>query len=133
MLIAGDLDATPDASSLRFLTGLQSLHGRSTCFIDAWVASGNTDPSHTWSCENDFTRELAERLFGHNDVHRRIDCILIGSPLLYDGFAQVQKCEVVLNRQSDGIWASGHFGVYAEIRVARTASHAERLDQRANT
>ena len=27
-LIAGDLDATPDASSMRFLTGLQSLHGQ---------------------------------------------------------------------------------------------------------
>ena len=118
-LIAGDLDATPDASSMRFLTGLQSLHGRSTCFIDAWVASGNTDPGHTWSCENDFTCELAEQLFGHNDVHRRIDYILLGSPLLYNGFAQVQKCEVVLNQQSDGIWASGHFGVYAEIRVNR--------------
>ena len=118
-LIAGDLDATPDASSLRFLTGLQSLHGRSTCFIDAWIASGNTEPGHTWSCENDFTRELAERLFGSEDVHRRIDYILLGSPLLYKGFARIQKCEVVLNQPQDGIWASGHFGVYAEIQVTQ--------------
>ncbi|HAA49007.1 MAG TPA: hypothetical protein DCE43_04760, partial [Planctomycetaceae bacterium] len=29
-VIAGDLDATPDASSIRFLTGLKSLQGRST-------------------------------------------------------------------------------------------------------
>ena len=118
-LIAGDLDATPDASSMRFLTGLQSLHGRSTCFVDAWVASGNTEPGYTWSCHNDFTRELAERLFGYSDVHRRIDYILLGSPLLYKGFARIEKCEVVLNQPSDGVWASGHFGVYAEIRVVR--------------
>ena len=118
-LIAGDLDATPDAASLRFLTGLQSLHGRSTCFIDAWVAGDNTGPGYTWSCENDFTRGLAERLFGRSEVHRRIDYILLGSPLLYAGFARVEKCEVVLKQPSDGIWASGHFGVYAEIGVAR--------------
>ena len=116
-LIAGDLDATPDASSLRFLTGLQSLHGRSTCFIDAWVASSNTEPGHTWSCESDFTCELADQLFGYKNVHRRIDYILLGSPLLYKGFARIQKCEVILNQPRDGTWASGHFGLYAEIQV----------------
>ena len=117
-LIASDLDASPDASSIRFLTGLQSLHGRSTCFIDAWIASGNTDPGYTWSSRNEFTRELADQHFGC-EVHRRIDYILLGSPLLYDGFARVQRCEVVLDQSHGGVWASGHFGVYAEIKVVR--------------
>jgi endonuclease/exonuclease/phosphatase family metal-dependent hydrolase len=116
-LIAGDLDATPPASSMRFLTGLKSLHGRSTCFIDAWVASGNTDPGYTWSCDNDFTRGLADQLFGFEEVRRRIDYILIGSPLLYKGFARIQKCEIVLNQPKGTMWASGHFGLYAEIRI----------------
>lgn len=116
-LIAGDLDATPPASSMRFLTGLKSLHGRSTCFIDAWIASGNTDPGHTWSCDNDFTRSLADQLFGFEEVRRRIDYILIGSPLLYKGFARIQKCEIVLNQPKGKMWASGHFGLYAEIRI----------------
>ena len=117
-LIASDLDAIPDASSIRFLTGLQSLHGRSTCFIHAWIASGNTGPGYTWSSKNEFTRELADRHFGC-EVHRRIDYILLGSPLLYDGFARIQRCEVVLDQSHGGVWASGHFGVYAEIKVAR--------------
>ena len=116
-LIAGDLDATPPASSMRFLTGLKSLHGRSTCFIDAWIASGNTDPGHTWSCDNDFTRELADRLFGSSRVRRRIDYVLVGSPLLYKGFARTRDCQVVLDQPRDGIWASGHFGLLATFDV----------------
>ena len=116
-IVASDLDATPEASSVRFLTGLQSLHGRSTCFVDAWVASGNAEPGYTWTCRNDFARELAERLFGNTDVHRRIDYILLGSPLLYEGFARVAKCELVCDQPSGGVWPSGHFGVYAEILV----------------
>ncbi len=116
-LIAGDLDATPDASSIRFLTGLKSLQGRSTCFVDSWIASGNTGPGHTWSSDNDFTRELADRLFGTSEVRRRIDYVLVGSPLLYKGFARVQECEIVLDQPRDGIWASGHFGLLATFGV----------------
>ena len=116
-LIAGDLDATPDASSIRFLTGLKSLQGRSACFVDSWIASGNTGPGHTWSSDNDFTRELADRLFGTSEVRRRIDYVLMGSPLLYKGFARVQECEIVLDQPRDGIWASGHFGLLATFGV----------------
>ena len=116
-VIAGDLDATPDASSIRFLTGLKSLQGRSTCFVDAWIASGNTDPGHTWSCDNDFTRELADRLFGSSRVRRRIDYVLVGSPLLYKGFARTRDCQLVLDQPRDGIWASGHFGLLATFDV----------------
>ena len=118
-LIAGDMDATPDSSSIRFLTGLKSLQGRSTCFVDTWTASGNAGPGHTWSSDNDFTRELADRLFGASEVHRRIDYVLIGSPLLYQGFARVQKCEIVLDQPRDGIWASGHFGLFVSLGVTR--------------
>ena len=114
---AAEIDATPDASSIRFLTGLKSLQGRSTCFVDAWVASGNTDPGHTWSCDNDFTRELADRLFGSSRVRRRIDYVLVGSPLLYKGFARTRDCQVVLDQPRDGIWASGHFGLLATFDV----------------
>lgn len=35
MVLAGDMDADPDAASMRFWRGLQSLEGISTCFRDA--------------------------------------------------------------------------------------------------
>jgi endonuclease/exonuclease/phosphatase family metal-dependent hydrolase len=38
-IIAGDFNASPEASSIRFLTGRQSLSGRSTLFHDAWQSS----------------------------------------------------------------------------------------------
>ena len=36
VVLAGDLDATPEAASIRFLEGLQSLDGMSVCYRDAW-------------------------------------------------------------------------------------------------
>lgn len=41
-VMGGDFDATPDAASIRFLTGLQSLGGVSTHWVDAlrWPATG---------------------------------------------------------------------------------------------
>ncbi len=116
-IIAGDLDATPDASSIRFLTGKQSLHGRSTCFIDTWPASGNSGPGYTWSCDNDYTREIAVHNFGHDEVRRRIDYVLVGSPLLYGQAARPVSCEVVLDEPRDRVWASGHFGLMVRFSV----------------
>ena len=48
-IVASDFDATTDSSSMRFLTGLQSLAGRSVHFVDAWRAAGNTGPGYTHS------------------------------------------------------------------------------------
>lgn len=47
-IIAGDLNAGPDAASVRFLTGRQSLSGRSVHYHDAWPVAGD-GPGHTWS------------------------------------------------------------------------------------
>jgi hypothetical protein len=38
-ILAGDLDAVPDAASIRFLRGLQSLGGLSVWYRDAWGAA----------------------------------------------------------------------------------------------
>ncbi len=116
-IVAGDLDATPEASSIRFLTGLQSLHGRSTHFVDAWKAAGNEGPGYTWACENDLVRQVADRIVREKEHRRRLDYILLGGPLLYKGYARVEECRVVLDQPRDGVWASGHYGVFAEIAL----------------
>jgi endonuclease/exonuclease/phosphatase family metal-dependent hydrolase len=47
-IVAGDLNAGPDAASIRFLTGLQSLAGRSVHYHDAWAVAGD-GAGHTWT------------------------------------------------------------------------------------
>jgi endonuclease/exonuclease/phosphatase family metal-dependent hydrolase len=39
-VIAGDFNAGPSAASIRYLTGLQSLAGRSVRYHDAWAIAG---------------------------------------------------------------------------------------------
>nr|WP_246563174.1 endonuclease/exonuclease/phosphatase family protein [Bradyrhizobium liaoningense] len=45
-IIAGDFNATPDAASIRYLGGLQSLAGRSVKYHDAWQIAGD-GPGYT--------------------------------------------------------------------------------------
>jgi endonuclease/exonuclease/phosphatase family metal-dependent hydrolase len=114
-ILAGDFDATPDAASMRFLTGRQSLEGRSTHYYDVWEAAGNRDAGFTWSTRNDYTRATTARIWHLSDHHRRIDYILIGSPHSYRGAARVVSARVVLDRPLGADWPSDHFGVFAEI------------------
>ena len=37
-MLAGDFNAGPDAASIRFLTGRQSLRGESVAYVRAWDA-----------------------------------------------------------------------------------------------
>jgi hypothetical protein len=52
VVLAGDLDATPDAASVRFWRGLQSLGGMSVCYRDAWGSTHPGEPGHTFTTEN---------------------------------------------------------------------------------
>jgi hypothetical protein len=52
VVLAGDLDATPEAASVRFLHGWQSLGGMSVCYRDAWDSThpgrrGTLSPQRT--------------------------------------------------------------------------------------
>ena len=67
-IVASDFDAPPEAASVRFLTGLQSLVGRSCHFVDAWKAAGNRGPGYTHGTTN----PLAARIGLEN--HRELGC-----------------------------------------------------------
>lgn len=114
VIIAGDFDATPDQASIRFLTGKQSLEGESVCYRDAW-ASAHPDgaPGHTFTPECPLVRD-GETAW---DVPRRIDYVLVRcdhrGPTL-----DVAGCGRLFDRPRDGVWASDHFGVVADL-VAR--------------
>lgn len=116
-IIAGDFDGTPDSAAVRFLTGRQSLEGRSTHYYDAWEAAGHRDGGYTWTTKNDYTRKTTERVWKLSNHHRRIDYIFVGSPHHYRGYARVVSAKVVLDKPAGQNWPSDHFGVLAEIAV----------------
>lgn len=104
------------AASVRFLTGLQSLHGRSTHFVDAWRAAGNHGPGYTHTSDQPLAAQIAAKNHRELDHQRRLDYILLGGPVVYKTFAQVTACRVILDQPGvDGVWATGHFGVLCDI------------------
>lgn len=111
VIIAGDLDADPDSASIRFLTGRQSLAGRSVCYRDAWQSAHPGEPGDTYTTTNELMVE--------DWPFRRIDYILVrcgthGGPQL-----EIADCRLIFDTPRNGIWASDHFGVLADL-VANT-------------
>ncbi len=115
-VMGGDFDATPDAASIRFLTGLQSLNGRSTHWVDAFAVAGDGSPGHTWSSNNPFMQPKAIETFAHADHHRRIDYVFVGSPFKWPSHLVVRSATVVL-KERGGIAPSDHYGVMADLDV----------------
>jgi endonuclease/exonuclease/phosphatase family metal-dependent hydrolase len=118
-IIAGDLNAPPEAASIRYLTGLQSLGGRSVRYLDTWQVAGD-GPGHTWSAENPLAREEIELLIGQPEHRSRLDYILIGSPDAHPGVGwRIRHTELAFAKPIDGIWPSDHYGVLAELETVR--------------
>lgn len=108
-VLAGDFNADPDSTEIRFLCGLTSLDGRSTYWQDAWRVAGPSWSSPGWTWDN-------RNVFAAADFEpdRRIDYVFVGwrRP---GGAGQVESCRVVCDRAVDGVFPSDHFGVLAEI------------------
>jgi len=112
-MIAGDLNAAPDASSVRFLTGKQSLAGRSVLYHDAWDIAGD-GPGYTWDAANPFAAAEIDQIVRQPGHRRRIDYILLGSWHAHpDASARVRAAEMVFDESP----VSDHFGVYAVIDI----------------
>jgi endonuclease/exonuclease/phosphatase family metal-dependent hydrolase len=110
VVFAGDFTADPDAASVRFLTGRQSLEGTSVCYRDAWESAHPGDPGHTFTPRNPLMRD-------HDWPFRRLDYVLVrcgehGGPTL-----EIADCRLLFDKPLDGVWASDHFGVVAELTI----------------
>ena len=118
VVLSGDLDATPDAASVRFLRGRQSLGGMSVCYRDAWGSTHPGEPGHTFTAENPLV--TAENWDWELELGRRIDHILVRcsdhGPTL-----DIRVCERIFDEPVDGVWGSDHFGVVADLS-AQTSS-----------
>ena len=115
-IIAGDFDATPDAASIRFMTGLQSLQGRSTDWSDAFAVAGDGSPGYTWSSRNPYVAPFAAATFAEPDHHRRIDYVFVGSPFTWKPRMVIRSAAVVLTAQGANA-PSDHYGVIADIEL----------------
>jgi endonuclease/exonuclease/phosphatase family metal-dependent hydrolase len=116
VVLAGDFDATPDAASIRFWTGRQSLDGMSVYYQDAWEAVHGDDPGHTFTPENALRSDAWTPRPG-----RRIDYIMVrcgdhGASL------DIRACELGFAHPVDGIWASDHFGVVADLEAVQATA-----------
>jgi len=113
VVVAGDMDATPDAATIRFWTGKQSIGGRSVSYRDAWAARHLDQPGHTFTPENTLTT-TAEIGDWELELGRRIDYILVRctdhGPTLH-----VSDCRRIFDAPVAGVWASDHFGVTADL------------------
>jgi endonuclease/exonuclease/phosphatase family metal-dependent hydrolase len=117
VVLAGDLDATPDAASIRFLRGLQSLDGMSVYYRDAWEAIHGSAAGHTFTTRNPLMLDESDV---RQEVNRRIDYIFVrcdeNGPTL-----PIVSCALAFDQPVDGVWASDHFGVVADLVPASKA------------
>ena len=107
-IVVGDLNADPDATEIRYLCGLATLDGQSTYYQEAWRVRGS-GPGYTWDNRNPFTALMYE-------PDRRLDYILVGLADL-NGRGWIERVGLACTEPLDGVFASDHFGVVAEIRV----------------
>jgi endonuclease/exonuclease/phosphatase family metal-dependent hydrolase len=109
-LLAGDLNCTPESDEYRRATGLAAGAVPNFTLVDAWTAAGNTDPGHTWSAAN----PLVPRRAIH--PHRRLDYVMVSTPRR-PGAGHVLRCSLAGTAAADGVWASDHFAVVAEVTM----------------
>jgi endonuclease/exonuclease/phosphatase family metal-dependent hydrolase len=118
-IIMGDFNASSEHDEIRFLRGLHTIGGRRTAYQDAYlrVHRVESDGGVTWARRNPFTERhrWLER-------DRRVDYIFV-TPPARDGRGEVKACSTVFDRpESDGCFASDHFGVMADVQVVPDGS-----------
>jgi endonuclease/exonuclease/phosphatase family metal-dependent hydrolase len=114
VLLGGDLDAEPDAASLRFLAGKQSLGEMSVCYQNAWDAVHPGEPGHTFT--------PVSPLVPPAWPFKRIDHIFLRCGEDDQPTLAIVACDVVFAEPRNGVWASDHFGLVADFTVQTSLS-----------
>lgn len=121
-IIAGDFNATPDAASIRYIRGLQSLGGRSVKYHDAWEVAGEGH-GHTWSVDNPNAKSEIGMIVRQPHHRRRVDYVFVGSWDAHPkAVCEVRAAALAFDQPADGIWLSDHFGVVADLEFSAAPS-----------
>jgi endonuclease/exonuclease/phosphatase family metal-dependent hydrolase len=116
-IIAGDFNAVPEAASVRYMTGLQSINGRSVHYHDAWAVAGD-GPGFTWSAENASAASEIAQIVGQTGHRRRLDYVFAGSWHAHpEAHCRIQTAQLAFDRPTDGLWLSDHFGVVVDVGI----------------
>ena len=116
VVLAGDFDAVPEAASIRFWTGRQSLDGMSVCYRDAWESIHSGDPGHTFTPRNPLVAGGEMPL----ELGRRIDYIMVRC-VEHGPTLEISACARIFDEPVGGVWASDHFGVVADLSTPTTS------------
>lgn len=116
VVVVGDFDATPDSASVRFWTGRQSLKGMSVSYHDAWEWLCPNDPGHTFTPDN----PLVARGDMFSAAGRRIDYVMVRGRN-FGPTLEVRSVDLIGVEPQDGVQASDHYGVVAELIVPARA------------
>lgn len=119
VVLAGDLDADPSAASIRFWCGRQSLDGLSVCYRDAWESAHPGAPGDTFTPANPLVRNGVvknQRPF-RDWPFRRIDYVLVRLGAHGGHALDVAACKRIFDEPVNGVWASDHFGLVADLTV----------------
>lgn len=111
VIVAGDFDADPDSSSVRFWTGREPAEDFSVCYRDAWAAANPDLPArdgHTFVPDNPNGADW-------DWPYHRIDYILVrcgdhGGPTL-----AISGCTRTLDQADTTV--SDHYGLVAELTM----------------
>ncbi len=110
VVLGGDFNAEPHTSSMRFLTGRQSLEGASTAYRDAWESVRGEAPGTTFDPGNPLTAIDEPEL----DRGRRVDYVLVRcgdhGPTL-----RIADAGLAVHEPVGGVQPSDHYGVYADL------------------
>jgi endonuclease/exonuclease/phosphatase family metal-dependent hydrolase len=109
-ILGGDFNAAPDCDEIRFLCGRTTLAGRRTYWQDAFARANPDAPGVTWSRKNPYNE------LGWLEPERRIDYLFV-TPERRGGRGRIREAFVILDECLDGVCASDHFGLLAEIDV----------------
>jgi endonuclease/exonuclease/phosphatase family metal-dependent hydrolase len=111
-VVLGDFDATPDSASMAFWRGRRPAEGTSVCYQDAWEYVYPDEAGRTFDLENPLVAEGEVA----TAVSRRIDYVLVRGGLFGPSLRATQ-CRRVLDGPVDGVWASDHYGVLADLSL----------------
>jgi endonuclease/exonuclease/phosphatase family metal-dependent hydrolase len=123
VVVGGDFNADPRASSVAFWRGERSLEGTSVCYWDAWERACPGQAGHTFTARNPLVSENKPA----PGRERRMDYLLLRcEDSLYGPTLEVSSCELVFDKPVDGVWGSDHFGVVADLSFQPTGGRTVR-------
>jgi endonuclease/exonuclease/phosphatase family metal-dependent hydrolase len=116
-IIAGDFNASPDAACIRYVSGLQSIGGRSVKYHDAWAVASE-GPGYTWTADNPNAQLEIDHIVRQPNHRRRIDYVFVGSWDAHpNAHCRIVGASLAFNQPIEGIWPSDHFGVVADLEI----------------